>query len=158
MRQLLVVRHGKATESHPEGDRFRPLSAAGRERIRLLLPQVAAKGFVADLALSSPYLRARETADLFAGVLPAAAKAETLALTPEAHPSDPLEELRGWAARGVKSAVLYSHNPLVTELTCWLLTDDWGDRVEFHTPSLWALEFPDGLAPHQGRPLWVLHP
>ncbi|MEI8093352.1 MAG: histidine phosphatase family protein [Spirochaetales bacterium] len=156
--QLLIVRHGKAVESHPDGDRFRALSPLGRERILTLLPRVQAKGFSAGVAMSSPYLRARQTAELFAAAIPASVSLESQSLTPDAYPADLVKELREWEAQGVTSAVVYSHNPFVSELTRWLLAEAFKDTVEFHTPSLWALDFATGLGPHQGRPLWVLHP
>ncbi len=156
--RLLLVRHGKAVDSHPAGDRHRELSAQGRERIQALLPKVAAQGFKADLSLSSPYLRAQQTAELFSAVLPTPHRADSPTLTPDGDAAELLEELNVWAEQGIRSAVLFTHNPFVSELAQWLLQPRWKDEVVFHTPSLWALEWDKTLAPHQARLLWVLHP
>jgi len=156
--RLLLVRHSKAVDSHPAGDRHRELSAQGKQRIQALLPRVAEKGFRADLSLSSPYLRARQTAELFAPVLPAVHRAESSFLTPEGDAHELMGELEHWGKQGVGSAVLFTHNPFVTELAYWLLQSRWHEEVVFHTPSLWALEWDGALLPHQGRLLWVLHP
>ena len=156
--QLLVVRHSKAVDSHPKGDRFRALSEVGRARVQDLVPKVKEKGYQAELALSSPYLRARETADLFAEAVPHVQRKETHSLLPNADLQHLVTELKAWEAQGIKTAVLYSHNPLVTELCQWLLMPELKTGVEFHTPSLYAIGFPTGFEPHQGKLLWVLHP
>jgi phosphohistidine phosphatase SixA len=158
LNQLLIVRHSKAVDSHPKGDRFRTLSDAGRGRIQELLPHVKEKAYRAELALSSPYLRARETADLFAEAVGHGQRKETHSLLPNADLRELVTELKVWEAQGIKTAVLYSHNPLVTELCQWLLLPELKTGVEFHTPSLYAIGFPAGFEPHQGELLWVLHP
>jgi phosphohistidine phosphatase len=161
--RLLVVRHGKAVDRHPEGDRYRELSVQGRERIAALFPLVRDKAFSADLVVSSPYVRARQTSDLLAPAV-VGASSETVrrevssSVTPDGDPREFLAEVQAWAAQGYQAVVVFSHNPFVSELTQWLVQAEWKGEVEFHTPSLWALDFPDGLEPHQGRLLWALHP
>ena len=56
--RLFLVRHAEAAPGHP--DELRPLTAAGREQARALGERLAAEQ--PDLVLSSPLLRARETA------------------------------------------------------------------------------------------------
>ena len=59
--RLLIVRHAKAADGSP--DELRPLTEAGREHARSLGKQLAADGVRPDAILTSPLLRARETAD-----------------------------------------------------------------------------------------------
>jgi phosphohistidine phosphatase len=54
--RLFIVRHGEAEPGEP--DALRPLSAAGREQARALAERLPAL----DAVLTSPLLRARETA------------------------------------------------------------------------------------------------
>jgi len=154
---LYLVRHGKAVGSHPDGDRHRPLSVEGRLRIEALSPLAASRGFQADLALSSPYLRAVQTRDLFA--LAGAGRSETSkAFTPEADVDDAFDELKAWEASGVGRIAVFTHNPFVPELADLLLVPGSLSDLVFHTPTILALAFDAGLARRQGRPLWILHP
>jgi phosphohistidine phosphatase len=58
--RLFLVRHAEAASGEP--DDLRPLTAAGRETARALGARLAAEGARPDAVLSSPLLRARETA------------------------------------------------------------------------------------------------
>ena len=58
--RLYLVRHAEAASGEP--DDLRPLTAAGRETARALGARLAAEGARPDAVLSSPLLRARETA------------------------------------------------------------------------------------------------
>ena len=60
--RLFLVRHAHAVDGTP--DDLRPLSDRGREQARELAAQLAAAQ--PDVVLSSPLLRARETADAIA--------------------------------------------------------------------------------------------
>jgi len=58
--QLLIVRHAEAAPGSP--DELRTITAAGRERARALGEQLRGQGLQPDAVLSSPLLRAQETA------------------------------------------------------------------------------------------------
>ncbi len=58
--RLYLVRHAEAAQGEP--DDLRPLTIAGREAARALGMRLAADGVRADAVLTSPLLRARETA------------------------------------------------------------------------------------------------
>ncbi len=62
--RLLLIRHAKALPGEP--DELRPLSPEGREAARDLGRRLAAEGVTPDAILTSPLLRARETADAIA--------------------------------------------------------------------------------------------
>ena len=57
---MYLVRHAEAVRGEP--DELRPLTAAGREAARSLAARLAAEGVRPDALLTSPLLRARETA------------------------------------------------------------------------------------------------
>jgi phosphohistidine phosphatase len=154
---LYLVRHGKAG-SHPDGDRHRPLSAEGRLRIEGMGPLAFRQGFQADLALSSPYLRAVQTRDLFASVVGPLRSETSKAFTPDADPIDAFDELKVWESSGMKRIAVFTHNPFVTDLAELLLVPGSAPGLVFHTPTILALAFEGGLERHRGRPLWILHP
>lgn len=69
--QLYVVRHGIAIDREdpkcpPDPERY--LTEEGVEKTREVAKGVAALGAAPDLFLSSPYVRAMQTAEIFAGV------------------------------------------------------------------------------------------
>lgn len=64
--QLLLLRHGKAEDCSPGGDFSRQLEEKGHEQARHAARILAAADFLPELVLSSPVLRARQTADAFA--------------------------------------------------------------------------------------------
>jgi phosphohistidine phosphatase len=58
--RLYLVRHAEAAPGEP--DALRPLTSAGRDAARSLGARLAAEGAHPSMVLSSPLLRARETA------------------------------------------------------------------------------------------------
>jgi phosphohistidine phosphatase len=58
--QLVIVRHAEAASGEP--DELRPLTPEGRETARALGQRLAREGPRPDAVLTSPLLRARETA------------------------------------------------------------------------------------------------
>lgn len=156
--RLYLVRHGKAEGSHPQGDRYRALSGEGRARIARLKDEAGHLGFHADLALSSPYVRAVETRDLFQPVVGASRSETSRALTPDGDLEEAWTEVLAWADAGFHRIAVFTHNPFVTEWADRLLVPGAMPNLVFHTPTILALTFPDGVAWRKGRPLWTLHP
>lgn len=154
---LYLVRHGKAEGPHPLGDRHRALSAEGRRRIAALAPEAAVRGTAADLTLSSPYLRAVETRDLFAPAFGRGRAETSPAFTPDGDPEDAIDELRAWEAQGFRRIAVFTHNPFVTHLASLLVAPGSGE-LSFHTPTILALGWEGGLERRAGRVLWTLHP
>src|SRR5579863_4054725 len=58
--RILIVRHAEAAPGEP--DELRPLTPEGREHARALGGRLRTEGFVPDVIVTSPLLRARETA------------------------------------------------------------------------------------------------
>ena len=59
--RLVLIRHAEAVPGSP--DELRALTTAGREQARRLGERLRADGLDADAVLSSPLLRARQTAE-----------------------------------------------------------------------------------------------
>lgn len=63
--RLIIMRHGQSpsvVEAGVKSDEDRPLSDQGRRDARRQAGRLAEKGFIPDLILTSPLLRARQTA------------------------------------------------------------------------------------------------
>jgi phosphohistidine phosphatase len=99
--RVLIVRHAEAAPGTP--DELRALTAAGRETARALGEQLRESGFTPDVVVTSPLLRARETAEALALGQPMVDER----LTPGATPNDVREAVAG---RG-ETVVLVGHQP-----------------------------------------------
>ena len=116
---LYIVRHGLAIDredpkSPPEAERY--LTEEGIEKTNQVAKGVAALGVSADLLVSSPYVRAMQTAEIFAAALeyPKQKIRQSEALLPGAEPSAFFREL---AKDKQSSAVFcFGHAPHLDEL------------------------------------------
>jgi phosphohistidine phosphatase len=112
--QVYVVRHAEAAPGEP--DELRPLTAAGRAQARSLGERLAHEGIELDAILTSPLLRARETAAALAKALRVSAEIDER-LAPGATAQDLRAAVAG---RGARVAVV-GHQPdcgrIVAELS-----------------------------------------
>lgn len=132
---LLLLRHGIAEErTAAQPDAERALSEAGRRRTQAVLRRAAALGLAVERLISSPLLRARQTAEIALAVGLAPALELDAALAPGA---DPLPLLKLWLeacaaterlgpasadpARSSPSLALVGHEPDLGELAARLI-------------------------------------
>lgn len=120
---LYLVRHGIAVSHYSAGyeeDSQRPLTDKGRAKMRDIARGLKVLGVHPALIMSSPYVRARQTAEILKEVL---GLAEPLAFTenllPLAHPDHMWEELR--TQQALDSVALVGHEPNMSALTNLLL-------------------------------------
>ena len=99
--RLLIVRHAEAAPGDP--DELRPLTAAGRAHARALGQRLRDAGFSPDAVVTSPLLRARETA----AALDLGEPAVDDRLAPGASPNDLREAAVGRGA----TVLLVGHQP-----------------------------------------------
>jgi phosphohistidine phosphatase len=66
MKTLLLVRHAKASQDSDFVDFERPLKRSGVEDAEFMAQKVKAQGFVPQILVSSPALRAETTANIYA--------------------------------------------------------------------------------------------
>lgn len=119
--QILLLRHGIAADHAPSGrDADRALTGEGARKLRVVLGHAHASGVAPTLILSSPYRRARETAEIAASVC--GYKEQILlseALEPGGSPAEVWEEIR--IHRDESQILLAGHEPLFSSLTAYLL-------------------------------------
>jgi len=151
---LDLLRHGQALPGSATGDHGRPLAPQGRQALERLGDRLAREGSRYDRALTSPLVRAAESAAAVLGAFARHLRVETLdELAPEAAPTLLLEALRELGVtRG--HALLVGHQPLLGRLAL-LLT---GVETPFAPGSLVRIECPGGLEAGAGRILLTLHP
>lgn len=108
--EIWLLRHAAAEDQAESGrDSDRTLTEDGHKRAREVARGLAALEPGIELVLTSPYARARQTAEPVARALHLAAKIrETAALEPSSDPQEILEELR---AEKVEAVLLVGHEP-----------------------------------------------
>ena len=99
--RLLIVRHAEAAPGNP--DELRPLTPGGRAQARALGDRLREQGLEPDAVVSSPLLRARETANALGLGEPAVDER----LAPGASPDDVRDAALG---RG-ETVLVIGHQP-----------------------------------------------
>ena len=109
MMHVYVIRHGKAEDGSETGlDRDRVLRGKGHKQARWLADMIMSSEVRPELVLSSPYPRARETAEPIWAALGMDAQIDDR-LGAERSMSDMLDVLLD--ARGSTCVAIVSHNP-----------------------------------------------
>lgn len=135
--RLFLVRHGQAEPSHPLGDAARRLTPEGRAAFRSRAAELAPEMRLARI-LTSPYQRARETAEILAAASGAAVEADDALASGR---SDARELVRIARVRGDGTA-LVGHNPELSEAVALVA----GRELPFPPGSIACLEVGAGEA------------
>lgn len=121
--KLYLVRHATATErlgGHVRTDADRPLIDDGRKEAHVVAHALRKLGAKADVLLTSPLVRARQTAEIFSEVLGSKDKLHfSEALAPGGSASGLYEELEQF--KKADEIFLFGHQPDMTRLASTLL-------------------------------------
>lgn len=124
---LYLLRHAIAAEAgigNLTADSERPLTEEGKKRMVRIARAMRKLGLSFDLILSSPYLRARETADVVAVEF---GLENALELTPYLEPGQKLERIVSLVRTRSKDSpaiLLVGHEPALSALIAVLLGGD----------------------------------
>ena len=157
--QLYIVRHGIAIDREdpkcpPEAERY--LTEEGVEKTKQVAEAVAALGIQADLMFSSPYVRATQTAAIFASELEYSKQKirRTDSLLPGAEPGAFLRELA--REKDVSTVLCFGHAPHVDGLLAAAV------GASRHITSMKkagvALVELKKLSPPNGQLVWLITP
>ena len=156
--EVYLLRHGIAHDDSPTGkDSDRPLTEEGRRKLRDVMKALANAGVKPDAVVSSPYLRARQTAEIAQEIL---AYKDNLfftdALIPDSDPEAVWQELRT-SHSGAKSVVLASHEPLMSRCTAFFLRSP-ELLVDFKKGAVVRIDFDHYSLQPRGVLKWMLTP
>lgn len=158
--QLLVIRHAIAEDrdafaSSGRDDSERPLTAAGRDKMRQAVAGLRHVVPKIELLASSPYVRAIQTAEVVAEAYGMDIK-KVDALVPEA----PLQRFLVWLERKASAEVIavVGHEPHLGELVTWLMTGLPEGRVEMKKGGAGLLEFSGQPGAGVGLLKWLMTP
>lgn len=158
--ELYIFRHGLSPTLHEAGvksDAERPLSAEGREKTRKCAQGMRALGIEVNLILSSPFLRAKETAIIAHDELKVKSAVDyspTLAVALDVEPAVK-ELIKRFKAN--KSIMIVGHEPHLTALI-GRVCGDVKLRVELKKAGLVKIEISDASRDLRGCLHWVLTP
>lgn len=159
--ELYLVRHAVAALRGPDypDDTDRPLTQEGVERFRRSVAGLRELGVQLDLALTSPYVRAHETAELLcAGLRPRPKLVVIDALAPGRKPADVIAAVarHSAAGRGASRVALVGHEPDLGELAARLL----GARgtLEFKKGAVCRIDVDRAMPAGPGTLRWLLTP
>ncbi len=164
--KLYLLRHGIAADLGTGGvvrDEDRPLTDEGRAKMRQEARGMRNLELSLDLILTSPLLRARQTAEVVAEVLELESKlilADALApgcgfVSGVGKHAEIYQEL---SAHQFESALLVGHMPDLAELASALLSGNRQLAIEFKKGALCAIEVAS-IPPHApGTLCWLLAP
>jgi phosphohistidine phosphatase len=131
--QLYLVRHAEAASGEP--DELRPLTPEGRAIARELGRRLASEGVRPDAVLTSPLLRARETA---------AELARPAGLAPETDdrlaPGASAEDVRAAAGEHGRTVVVVAHQPDCGKIAAALTG---GPEPPFPPGGMLAIDLPE---------------
>jgi len=138
--ELYLIRHGVAAERGDEypDDSKRPLTAGGISRLRKEAKALDALGLGFDHIITSPLVRTKQTADVFAESLKSKPSVSTSdALAPAGTPAAVIQELGKHVKKG--RIALVGHEPNIGELAARLI----GARVpmEFKKGAICRIDF-----------------
>ena len=134
---LYLLRHAEA-EPHRADDFSRRLTEKGAKQARAVGDFLSERGIIPELILSSPVLRAKETAAVVAKELNVVAPSEVAWLACGMNPERGLAELAGYAK--LDSVMIVGHEPDFSILVAHLLDLGSSASVNISKASLTAIE------------------
>ena len=158
--ELLIVRHAIAVEHGDpafENDDDRPLTPEGIHKFRLAargLKEVAPK---LDRIVSSPLIRARQTAEILREIVSPHRKIDfSELLIPSGEHAELAAHLN---TLGVESIAVVGHEPHLSSFTSYLLAGKEDTvSVVYKKGGAALLNFPEGIAAKSGMLEWLIQP
>jgi phosphohistidine phosphatase len=157
--ELLIIRHAIAFERDPDrwpDDAARPLTPAGIRRSRKAAAGIKTLCNAPDRLLSSPLIRARETA----GILTEAADWPRPEIVPELKPGKGADTVLALLAKGsAKRIAIVGHEPdLSLLLAACHLKGSHAFNVELKKNAVACLSFRGKVRPGSATLMWLATP
>ena len=161
--KLFFLRHGLAGQHGDpkyKDDRLRPLTAQGRDKMRRIAVGMLALGLKFNAIFSSPYLRAKQTAETVAQVYKLKKNKihVTNNLLPPASLEQLLREIKKVVPVTASSVLLVGHDPHLTEMISHLLKCSKPLSIDFKKGGLCSLSIQQGSGSSSAVLNWLLTP
>jgi phosphohistidine phosphatase len=147
---LYLIRHGIAEDPDPlvpnliASDEIRPLTKIGRKKFIQVADKLQKLDLIFDLIITSPLVRARQTAE----ILIARQVSSKLEISPDLKPIGNLPSwLMAWNARSIDTAIskvaLVGHEPNLSEWAELLICGKICHKLILKKGGMIGLKFPD---------------
>lgn len=162
--KLILFRHGLAMErdeafKNKIDDSMRPLVEKGKERSKKMAKFLKEECEDFQVLVTSPLLRAKQTADIIREIIPFSQYLESTELVPEAPPHAFAKWVQAKIMRAT-SVVAVGHDPQLSVLASWLLAGENESFIDLKKSGVICLEVEsfDQLAPRGAELKWILTP
>ncbi|MGJ8677268.1 MAG: SixA phosphatase family protein [Akkermansiaceae bacterium] len=150
--QLLLIRHAQA-EAYAASDAARSLTEKGKVQSEKVASLLSASDLRPDITISSPLVRARQTAEIFCKAGGFTAPIIEAWLACGMRPSDAMQQLMTY--REFERVAMVGHEPDFSSFAEWLLGSQAGG---IHVRKASVLLFSNVRPPSQGAYLEMLLP
>jgi phosphohistidine phosphatase len=155
---LYLIRHGLAGQHGDwSNDRERPLTEEGKRKTRLVAQRLAALELTLDLILTSPLVRARQTAEILQAEGLGRALEIVEYLSPEGEMQDWLDWLDAWRSPD-KTVGLVGHEPNLSSWAEQLMFGKAVGSLTLKKAGVIGLVLPDTGSPLASSQLFWLTP
>ena len=158
---LFILRHGIAAEPDAPGiktDAERPLVAKGEQRLREAAAAMDKMDLSFDTIISSPYLRAKQTAEIVAKHFKLQKKLEfSDDLIPGGNPQALIRQLNGLKP-APENVLLVGHEPYLSRFIALLSSGSPAATIEMKKGGLCKLEVEELECGHCATLAWLLTP
>lgn len=159
--ELYVIRHAIAQQLGRKNDftdEKRALTSEGRERVREAARGLRRLGVEFDLILTSPLVRAVETAEIIASVLGLGKKEieQTGNLAPDASTENLFTEIKRHT--GAESIALVGHQPDLGEIISRIIQGNGNLAIELKKGSVCCIKVSETVPTLRGNLMWLFAP
>ena len=157
--ELYLIRHGIAVERGVYAqDCDRPLTDKGRDRTRRVAQRLEQLGLHFDLILTSPFLRASQTADIFYDMGLGNSLETSALLEPDSAIEPWLVWLKAWPQRQGSCLALVGHEPNWSDWTEQLIFGEPLGHLRVKKAGVVGLSLPEQVSPLGNSELFWLAP
>lgn len=163
--QLILVRHAIALDREAFlnktglDDSLRPLSVKGRKKMQKIALELQSWIKSVDLIVTSPYLRARQTAELLSEIFINTKLIESAELVPHGHPDLFVKWLRSHG-KNHKKIMMVGHEPQLSSFASYLMAGKSASTLVLKKSGVACLHVPDWdeLDMCTAQLLWLVQP
>ena len=158
--EFYIMRHGIATQRGSEGsldDSKRKLTPEGKEKMQEIARGLKRLGFEVDWIVTSPLVRAAETAQIIAGSLDSKIPMD---FCDELRPGEPAEKLLSFLAKQPerRRVLLVGHEPDLSMLAARLIGAGRSANLAFKKGGCCLITSEEFPAKSEGQLVWWLTP
>lgn len=160
MKTLFLARHAKSSWKYPElQDIERPLKRRGRHDAELIAERLRKEGVRPEYFISSPAVRAYETAKIFAKILDYPKSQIAISSSVYNASVQELHTLILGIDNALQSAIIFGHDPALCHFTAFLTRQHY---EKIPTSGVVAIEFQaeswNMIQPHSGKVQFIIYP